>query len=239
MKTSNILLLIALILLLSTLMAYNMVLKKQYTSGEYKNPLKDHTLLGFTDFDEIEINDTNIIKVKIEAGDTHQVHQQQNTEGLIKVTQIGKRLQVDLDFGDGGKILSGHRDTYHIVIRTPELRLLKTDASHKHKVYLTDQQGVTVERLNQGQLALEMDNGSYVKLSDNQINSLTVNTGRSHGTEPFLHILPDNRLQQARLNIRNASLLTLENVAIPEVDYTFSDSAQVKLSGVSLAIIRK
>ncbi len=239
MKTSNILLLTALILLLSTLMAYNMSVRSQYTSGEYKNPLKDHKLLGFTDFDEIEINDSNTIKVKIEAGDTHQVYQQHSAAEFIKVTQQGNRLKLDFDHGQGGKNFTGHRDTYHIVIRTPEVKLLKADANSKHKIYLTDHQGVTVENLNQEQLVLEMDNGSYVKLADNQIRSLTVNSGRSYGTEPYLHLLPNNKIQQARLNIRNASHLTLENVAIPKVDYTFSDSAQVKLSGASLAIIRK
>ncbi|PIQ22903.1 MAG: hypothetical protein COW65_00440 [Cytophagales bacterium CG18_big_fil_WC_8_21_14_2_50_42_9] len=45
--------------------------------------------------------------------------------------------------------------------------------------------------------------------------------------------------QAANLDIRNKSLLILDDLVIPALTYTFSDSAQLDLKGNALQILKK
>jgi hypothetical protein len=248
MKTSNKLLLTALIVLLCSLAAYNMVVKSAYETGAYKDPLGNHVQLGFEGFDEVDVNATNMLRVKIEAGDAFAVYQQKDTEELIQVTQEGNRLKVDLVLPDEKTALGGFRTSFHVVIRTPAVKSIRANAVHtaagkptttRHKLYAPNYFGLLIEGFRQEHLQLELDNGSHVQLAGNQIGTLQATTGRSAGSEPLLQLLPNNKLQQTDLNIRNGSYLELQNVPVPQLRYTFSDSAHVSLSGASLASFRQ
>ena len=248
MKTSNKLLLTALLVLLGSLAAYNMVLKSAYDTGAYKDPLGNHALLDFKGFDEVDVNASNLLQVKIEAGDAFAVYQLKGTEEMIQVTQEGNRLKVDLTLPDEKTGLGGLRTTYHVVIRTPAVKNVRANAVYtvagkpttaRHKLYAPNYFGLLIEGFRQEHLQLELDNGSHVQLAGNQIGTLKASTGASAGSEPLLQLLPNNKLQQADLNIRNGSYLELQNVPVPQLRYTFSDSAHVSLSGASLASFRQ
>jgi len=47
------------------------------------------------------------------------------------------------------------------------------------------------------------------------------------------------KLQAANLDIRNKSSLVLDDLFIPALTYTFSDSAQLDLKGNALQILKK
>ena len=248
MKTSNKLLLTALIVLLCSLAAYNMILKSAYETGAYKDPLSNHVQLGFEGFEEVDVNASNMLRVKIEASDTYGVYQQKDTEEMIQVTQEGNRLKVDVILPNEKEGLGGYRNTQHVVIRTPAVKSIRANAVYtvagkptttRHKLYAPNYFGLLIEGFHQEHLQLELDNGSHVQLAGNQIGTLRATTGRSAGSEPLLQLLPNNKLQQADLNIRNGSYLELQNVPVPQLRYTFSDSAHVSLSGASLASFRQ
>ncbi|WP_018479012.1 hypothetical protein [Pontibacter roseus] len=249
MKTSNKLLLAALVVLLCSLAAYNMALKSEYDTGAYKDPLGNHSLLSFQDFDEIVVYPADMLKVRIEKGDRHEVYLKNGMEDRVQVSQAGKRLHIRLALTEQTKVISGNQGEHHLVIRTPHVKLVRADAIHtmngkeetwqKDKMRYMDYYGVTLAGLELDSLSLELDNGSLVKLENNALKSLQVTSGSSYGSEPTLQISPNNKLQQASLDIRNGSILVLENVAIPQLSYTFSDSAQLRISGASIAALKK
>jgi hypothetical protein len=248
MKTSNILLLTAFIILAFSLGAYNMALKSEYTSEAYKDPLRHHKLLAFTGFDEINVNAAHMLSVKIEPGATHQVYLQDVAADLIQVTQNGKQLQIDIATEEERFLGVNRRGPFHLVIKTPDVKTIRTNALHSQKgaqytrteqPQFADSYGVTVEGLQQDKLIVDVDNGSNVLLRGNELGSLHATAGRSNRSVSKLQLMPNNKIQQARLDMRNSSHLVMHHVTIPELRYTFSDSVQVQVSGAALAILKR
>lgn len=247
MKTSNQFLIAALVVLLSSLAAYNIVLKAEYKSESYKDPYRNYVAMDFSDFEEVEVNPGTKLNVLIEQGETHAVYLYKENEEVIKLSQDGKRLKVDLALTDEHDKVRGWQSPM-VIIRTPNLSLLRTNAVHTSngKVETTLKRSsmqyyhlVDVKGLKQERLTLDLDNGSNVRLVGNELTTLQAVAGNSQESNPMLLITTDNKIQQAELDIRNNAYLVLQNVAIPDVRCTFSETAQVELSGASLAILRK
>jgi hypothetical protein len=248
MKTSNIFLLTALIVLAFSLGAYNMALKSEYTSEAYKDPLRYHKLLAFTGFNEIDVNAAHMLSVKIEHGEEHQVYLQDLAFELIQVTQDGKRLKIDITTEEERFKGVNRQGPFHIVIKTPHVSVIRTNALHSQKgtqytraeqPQFPDYYGVTAEGLQQDKLVVEVDNGSNLLLRGNKLEQLQATAGRGNRSQSKLQLMPNNQIQQAELDMRNSSHLVMHHVAIPQLRYTFSDSVQVNVSGVSLAVLRK
>jgi hypothetical protein len=248
MKTSNIFLLTAFLVTAFSLGAYNMGMKSLYDSGEYKNPLRNHTLLDFNNFDEIDVRSANLLSVIIEAGDQHEVYLQDTSNERIYITQDGNRLSIEVSSESDGRLDITRQGPFHVVIRTPHVKNIRTDAMYTSagKTHTNSQQyrfpdyyGVTVEGLSQDSLMLEVENGSNLLLRESEIGFLQARAGRSLNSESRLQLMSSNKVQQADIAILNKGQLVMHNVAIPQLSYTLSDSAKVELSGASLAIIRK
>lgn len=247
MKTSNKLLLFALVVLVSALATYNIALKAEYNTKSYQDPYKNYVALDFNGFDEVEVNAGDMLKVLIEPGEQHAVYLYKGNEEVVQINQENKTLQIDVAINDEQKGVRGWGSP-HLIIKTPMLHTLRANAMHT----LNGKQVTNIQRLNaasylntsligfkQDSLSLELDNGVLVQLHGNQLQHLHAVTGTSPESGPKLLINPDNNIQQANLDIRNRSHLTLLNVAIPGLKYTLSEKAQVELSGEALAILRK
>ncbi|WP_299701986.1 DUF2807 domain-containing protein [uncultured Pontibacter sp.] len=248
MKTSNILLLTALLVLLFTLGAYNMALKTQYTSGEYKNPLQNHTLLNFKDFDEIDVRSGHFLSIKVEPSDQHEVYLQNTSNERIHITQDGNRLNIEVSPESDGRLDIARQGPFNIIIRVPYVKKIRTDAMYmfngearttQNQPRYPDSYGVTVEGLAQDSLMLEVENGSNILLRKSEIGFLQAIAGRNPNSESRLQLMSSNKVQQADIAILNKGQLVMQDVAIPQLSYSLSDSAKVELSGASLAIIRK
>ncbi|PVY42856.1 hypothetical protein [Pontibacter virosus] len=247
MKTSNKLLVFALVMLVSALATYNIALKAEYNTKSYQDPYKNYIAMDFNGFDEVEVNAGDMLKVLIEPGEQHAVYLYKGNEEVVQINQENKTLQIDVTTNDRQKGVRGW-GAPHLIIKTPMLHTLRANAMHA----LNGKQVTNIQRLNtasylntslygfkQDSLRLELDNGVLVQLLGNELQHLQAVTGTSPESDSKLLIHPDNNIQQANLNIRNRSHLTLLNVAIPELQYTLSEQAQVELSGEALAILRK
>ncbi|MCP2043845.1 hypothetical protein [Pontibacter sp. HSC-36F09] len=247
MKTSNKLLLFALVVLASALATYNIALKAEYNTKSYQDPYKNYIAMDFSGFEEVEVNAGDMLKVLIEPGDEHAVYLYKGNEEVVQISQDNKKLQIDVTTDDTQKGVRGW-GTPHLVIKTPVLKTLRANATHT----LNGKQITNSKRLNtasylntslmgfkQDSLRLELDNGVMVQLHGNQLQHLQAVTGTSPESDSKLLIHPDNKIQQANLDIRNRSHLTLLNVSIPALQYTLSEQAQVELSGEALVILRK
>lgn len=243
MKTSNKLLLTAILFLLASLTAYNMALKTEYRRGTYKDLYKDFTALNFQDFDALEINPGSIVNVKVMAG-PYAVWVRKEAAEHVRLKQTGRRLRLDATF-DADKKSMGRG--YTVMIRCPRLASLATDAVYSvggklitdHDLGPAQKFGVTVTGFAQDSLRVAQDNASVVKLVDNRFGLLRAVAGLSVGSSSALQILPSNRIGAARLDIRNKSELLLENVRIPELHYQFADSAKATMSGAALSALTR
>jgi len=83
-----------------------------------------------------------------------------------------------------------------------------------------------------------MDNASHVVLAHNNIKFLDAVAGMSSGSNSKLNLTETNQLQAAKLDIRNKSQLILDNLVIPDLAYTFSDSARLDIKGSALQLLK-
>ncbi|GGG20680.1 hypothetical protein [Pontibacter amylolyticus] len=247
MKTSNKLLLFALVVLLGALGTYNIALKAEYNTKSYLDPYRNYVALDFNGFEEIELNSGDMLSVLIEPGDEHAVYLYEGNEETVQISQQANTLQIDVTTHDKQKSLRGWGYP-QLIIKTPMLHTLRSNAKHIYNgepVIHTKRQNTaswlntTLKGFKQDSLRLELDNGVMVQLHGSQLQHLYAVTGTSPESDPKLLIHPDNKIEQANLDIRNRSHLALLNVAIPGLQYTLSEQAQVELSGEALAILRK
>jgi hypothetical protein len=246
MKTSNLLLLSALIIFLVSLGIYNSALKAEYLTGNYKKPFKNYTVQNFKDFDEIEINAANQMDVNITSG-TNAVRVAKNATDQIKITQKGKKLIINMVYPQDNR-----KSWFNsVMISCPKLVSVKTHAFYTNngKRIIENENNednnnynyheVTITGFKQDSLHIEQDNASKVILKNNNINWLSVLTGTTVNATPKLKIDKGNSIQKADMQIGEKTELDINNVYIPQLKYHFSDSAKVVLSGIALKSLKQ
>jgi hypothetical protein len=240
MKNSYKLLLIAVLLLVGTLTAFDLALKTEYEKGTYKNVRRDYSKLEYKNFDVIEINAANKLGVEIQYSDTFNIGVRDRVKEFLKIKQIGSHLIIDCNMRDS----RGYLGEKSIIIQCPELKGLRTDAVfyvNGKPIITKDISNTTVfvTGFKQDNLKLNMNNATFVKLFDNQIKHLSADLGKDISSQSDLVIDQSNDIAAADFNIQNKSRLTLTNVKADNFNYTISDSAQIRLSGASLKLLKK
>lgn len=244
MKTSTKLILTALAVFTGMLIAYNVALTAAYKEGEFRNPFNDFTTLENKAFNAVTVNAANMISVEIVPGD-YQVRVHKESAEYVKVVQRGNELIVDVANPDENlKRGSGMQ----VIISCPDLAILKTNARYtfagKEQVDLVVpdrtylRTNVVVKNMELDSLSIVQDNASSVVLEGNKIGQLQAVVGVSTGSGPKLYLKKENMIPRATLDIRHNSLLVLEDVALPNLTYTFSEQAKTIISGASLAALK-
>jgi hypothetical protein len=235
MKTSNKLLLAALLVLLTSLTAYNMALRAEYRKGDYKDPLHGYASLDFKDFTEIDLSAAGSANVKVVAG-PFGVRLSPRAAELVKVSQQGTRLVVQVDFKKPDQYL-GWGQT--LVISCP--RLAQLTAANAYRVMgqlkgqnKSRQAQVQVLGFRQDSLRVRIDQASNVTLLNNRLGYLGAVAGATPGSTASLALAPTNYIGAADLNMQHQSDLIINDIAIPHLTYHFADSAKATLTGAAL-----
>ena len=236
MKKSNRLIVTAIVITLLSLLAYDILLKAAYRSGEYKNPNRNFTALNYKDFDIVDINSSTAANVKFVQG-PFSVMMDNYADDYVKISQHGNRLQVDANFeGD----YRSNQSPYLLVISCPLLRQVNAGAT-----YLTygrpytdttvketwNMREILISGFKQDSISIVQDYGSTVVLDSTQFRSISAVTGISAGSGSKLVLLNTNRFENTRLDIRQHSKLIVHNATINRLDYMLADSAQLIISG--------
>lgn len=231
MKTSNKIFVAAVVLLLSTLTAYNVALRAEHRTGNYKDPLHNYTTLGLRNFDAVSVPSVSGLKVKIVAG-PFGVRVNKEAADFVRVTQRGQQLLVSVAYPREPEYL-GRQDA--VVISCPRLAALTTDGTYTLAGQpplgkLQTGGTVLVQGFRQDSLTLRQNRSNQIRLEGNTLGWLRAEAGTSPGSGSELQIGRDNRIQAADLTIGNQGRLEL-NTAIASLRHQFSDSATVTLSG--------
>ncbi|HEY4154289.1 MAG TPA: hypothetical protein VGM24_02655 [Puia sp.] len=236
MRTSNKFIFSALLLTLMALVVYDLLLKAEYRSGNYKIPYQNYVGLNFRNFDVLDLNSSTVANVRLVQG-PFSVRINENALEYVKVQQKGNHLQIDAGFEDQ---YYGNPNPYLLVISCPKLTSLNADASYQtgdgpytDSIAREDwnMRRVLIDGFIQDSLQISADYGSTVVLANNHIRSLHAVIGKSRGSGSGLIIQNTNRFQDAVLDIRHKSKLQLENAMIDNLHYDLGDSAQLLVSG--------
>ena len=238
MKNSNKWVLAAALLLLASLTAYNMGLRAEYRTGNYKNPLHNFVALNFKNFTSVSVPAATALQVKIMRG-PFSVRLNKDAAG-VHVAQRGGQLVVTANFA-GRRQYWGQRET--LIITCPRLDSLTTDAVYqldgKPQIDKNGTLGrVAVEDLTQDSLVVCQHRTSHVTLAGNTLGYLRAEVGSGPGGAT-LDLNSSNHIAAADLDVRNHSELSISNLAIPNLRYHFADSAKATLSGAALGGLRR
>ncbi|MGI4833539.1 MAG: hypothetical protein ACRYFK_08775 [Janthinobacterium lividum] len=240
MKTSNLLLLIAALVFLGSLTAYNLALRTEYRLGTYKDPLRGYSHLAFQNFNEIAVPAASVASVKIVAGPWG-VRLSPHAAPYVHVRQRGRRLEVSANFPERWAWLPGEA----VVISCPQLAALRTDAVYTEAgKRLTDTRiepryRVLVQGFTQDTLRVQADRASRVELAANRLGYLAAETGRTPGSQTALQLDDDNHIGAARLRCDNRATLALNGLRIPSLQTQLADSAQLSLRGQALGSLAR
>ncbi|MFD1468385.1 hypothetical protein ACFQ48_09125 [Hymenobacter caeli] len=234
MKNSNKWVLAAVLLLLGSLTAYNMGLRAEYRTGNYKDPLHNFAALDFKNFTSVSVPAATALQVKIVRG-PFGVRLNRDVATAVHVAQRGGQLVVTASFA-GQRRYWGPRDV--LIISCPRLDSLSTDAVYQlDGKPQTDKNGtmgrVAVEGFVQDTLVLRQRRASRVALAGNTLRYLRAEVGSGPGGAA-LDLNGSNRIAAADLDVRRHGELSISNVAIPQLRYHFADSAQATLAGTAL-----
>ena len=236
MKTSNKIILIAVLVTLVCLVGYDLLLKAAYRSGDYKIPYKNYVTLPWKDFDIVEVNSSTSANVQFVQG-PFSVKIDGNALEYTTIRQQGKRLQITAGF-ENKHLWDPH--PYLILISCPKLTKVYANAIYyadKHRV--TDSvaredwymRKVLIDGFKQDSLSVEQDYGSTVILSNNSIRSIHAAIGKSKSSCSRIIFEQSNQFDNASLDIGSRSKLELENCLIHHLAYRLSDSAKLIVSG--------
>jgi len=238
MKTSTKIFISGIVFLVLCILGYDLLLKKEFLTGNYKNVYSHYTTIGYKNFDALQINAPQKASVCIVRG-PFSIKIDPNAMSYIHFTQNGRQLQMDVKYA-AERFYNG--DGYRVIISCPYLSSVKTNAFVTlNKQQLIDTMAndnwnygkLLIDGFKQDSLIITQDYGSQVILANNNIGLLNATVGISPLSGARLSILKSNRFDVARLQVLNKSTLTLNEAEINHLDYHPGDSTRLIINGAA------
>ncbi|MGZ3874058.1 MAG: hypothetical protein ACXVJD_14145 [Mucilaginibacter sp.] len=236
MRTSNKILLAALVFMIIALVLYDYQLKAAYQKGDYKNPYRNFVTLNYTGFNAIELNASTAVNIMLVKGPFKVIAAPDAIE-YLKIRQRNGTLVIDANFKDNYQ--SG-RAAYLLYISCPSLSSFKADARYiASDIAVTDTlagddfkwKPTVIKGFTGDSLYIREDHASNILLEYNRIGTLRAITGISKGSASNLCIGPDNQFNNTSLDIRNKSRLWIKEKNGVPLNYRLADSAKVIVNG--------
>ena len=250
MKTSNFLLIAAILVLLASIIAFDFGIKARYNKGDFRNPYEEFIALNFKDFDSIHVNASTMANVKFVQG-PFKVQVFEDKADIVKVTQLGRVLSIDV-VKEGENY---EQAPFTLLISCPRIGQLVADDKYfengKFKVdtvarldlannnrLIEASKKVLVEGFDQDSILIIQNNGSHVRLSNNRFKRIYAIVGRSLKSASFLTVDDKNVFDTAHFDIRNNSQVFFAKATIKKLKYTLATDAKVTFSGASVNLFQ-
>lgn len=236
MKTSTMIIIAAVVIVMGCLTAFNYNLKGEYVSGEYKSRFKGMDFTSFKGIEKLDLQDANLLGIRVQQGDEEGVWINKDISDQVrfKVNAGVFTLTVNHGEADAFTIPEGE-----VIIVTKTLNAVKTspDVLDNKKRYRGSSE-VTISGYQLDRLDLEVSKDVRMSLNNMKLNTLHAVVGdKTHGSAELL-ISSDTKINTAQMDLPGASRLTLLNPTIVKSTYNLCDSATVTLSGKSVHLIR-
>jgi hypothetical protein len=250
MKTSNILMTTAILIVLSSMVLYDFALKAEYLQklGEPKvaNRFSDYEQAAFKDFSSIEFKAANAFSISVEYGKKEAVWIKKNVKYKVAANQVGNNLIVDLSKdGKSGNYYS--KEGYDMVIICPHLNKVSTEAfAFTRSNADTKKKNSTVVRgFEQDSLLLNVADYTKLTLNKNRFKYVNAFVGGNKGFEQLRDSLPldeggalsiaaDNNINSLKLTVQGKNSVEILDPHIQNFEHHISDSAKVTLSRIIL-----
>ena len=238
MKTSNKILLLATLIILSYLTFFDFKLKAEYLKGKYKTRFYSMKEQKVGEFRSIENNASNLY-VRIEKGDQFEIWYDDDLKDNLELTNKNNQLVINYNKKDNDDdfIKSGN-----LIIICPKIEAVVINKLLEMKDSLSKEyipNGVTtIYNFNQDNLELIVNSVTKLILDKNKFNLLSAKVGDSKSTKGTLTIMNNNEINNLYVELNGTSILNLNDPMINKAELKISDSVDVKLSGRALKFLK-
>lgn len=241
MKTSNKLLTLLTLIIISALVLYNFGLRAEYKKGEYKSRFYRMTEMKLGGFTAIENNASNLY-VRIEQGDKFQIWYSKEIDKKIELKKIGNLLVVDFK-------KDNNEDDYYrseqVIVICPRVENVtvnslngKNNTKNKHpKDSYIPHGETTLFGFKQENFTINLKPNTEVNLEKVVFNNLKATVEGSKAEKGILNFNSDNQINNLNVEVKGFSVLNLKSPTINKAQFQLSDSAEVNLSGKVLKLI--
>jgi len=232
MKSSTIILLLATVLFIGALTAYNFSLKASYKTGKYKARFPDHTFTALENISVLDIKSANLMFVRVEYGTEEGIWISNRQKDQLSVVQEDSLLS--LDFKNEASRQSSSYKYDQIVIVVNSLQKL-----HAGNHVFADKQfknfggELEVFGLNEDKLELLLEGEMETRLGNSRLGTLKVSLG-GENTSAALTMFKKNQIDTAYFSVKGQSSLQLSNAVIAVPHYQLSKDCSVQMSGALL-----
>lgn len=238
MKTSNKLLLTAILIIIVSMVAYDLALRAEYRKGTYKSRFYGMEKVGFKGFKNIDNRVANLIDIHIEHGDNFGVWVNNDMKDRIKITQNGAELVIDTAIRNS----TGSNNFYgKIVITCPSLDKVTTSSVFFKKAgerYYDNEATTALKGFDEQNLTLIINKSTHLNLDKSKIKRLDAIVGDSLSQHAYLFIGSSNQIEDAIISVPGKNVLNIENPKIVKSTFNISDSANISLGGSILKQLR-
>lgn len=232
MKSSTIILLLAAVLFLGALTAYNFSLKASYKTGSYKARFRDYTFTPLKNINMLDLKSSNLMFVRVEHGTQEGVWVSNRQKEQLSIVRQGNLLSLDFRNKDARQLSSYRYD--QIVVVVNRLRQLHA-GNHVFSDKQSKEFGGTLELIgiNADSLDLLLEGTIDTRLGSSRLGMLKVSLG-AEGTPAGLTMVEKNHIDTAYFNVKGQSSLHLSDALIAVPHYQLSRDCSVQMSGALL-----
>ncbi|MGY0041534.1 hypothetical protein [Pedobacter sp. NJ-S-72] len=239
MKTSTMLIITAILIILGSLVAFNYTLKAVYLTGEYKSRFNGMDFTPINGIEKLNIQTERLSSVQVEYGEKEGIWVGRDIKEKVKFEAHQQTL--NLGESDASKQEKSSWINGGIIIITKNLNAIVTVSGYTPKQgerYSYGSSEISLKGYHLGQLDLQITSYASVYLHHMEVQTLnaTVGTKTSEGSE--LTLSSDTKINNAIFNVPGNSKLTLINPKIVKTNYMLSDSATVSLNGKVVQMIK-
>lgn len=220
MKTSNKLLIAILILVIISMVSFDMALRAEYKKGDYKSPYYNMVPVPVKDFDAIEDYTSYNTYTDVTTGDNCQIFISKEAQNNLIFTVKNRVLKISFKQATGKENLA-----YAIHIKCPRLNGLKRALTDGAKI-IYDSGNLTLGIFNQDSVRLENSAPGIINLTPVDVKKVKVIMW-----DGLLNIGGNGNADTANFDIRNGSRLNIGKIKMRKINYKLDDNAQVTLSG--------
>ncbi|MBC8987473.1 hypothetical protein H9X96_17025 [Pedobacter sp. N36a] len=239
MKTSNMLIVAAIIVTLGMLTTYNFSLKAAYQAGEYKNRFHNSEFTEFKNIETLNVTAANLMAIVVEPGQKEGIWVRNRIKDRLVLKQDGTTLTIGLT--DEARKTSRSTGADDIVLVLNSLNKLDTKAFFLDKTEVTDGRRyggeVALRGIKATNLELQLGSGTAVSMDKVILKNLKAVVG-AEGDAAVLDLNTANEIEFADFEVPGASRLSLNNPKIVKTRYNLSDNATVTLNGAALQVIK-
>jgi hypothetical protein len=236
MKTSTMIIITAVLIIMGCLTAFNYNLKGEYLNESYKSRFRNMKFAPLKGVEKMDMQDANLLGATIEQGDKEGIWINNDILDKVQYVQHGNvlTLKAAKDYKTNEVITQSNG----VIVVTKTLSSVMTTPNSQVSDKYMASAGIGISGYQLDSLDLQIGRHISLSLDKMNINTLHANVGdKAHG-QAALVLSSGMKINTAELNVPGNSRLDLYNPLIVKATYNICDSATVTLSGRPVKMIK-